>query len=334
VTDDSKPASNAKYFHDILEKMWEACKSWRGVAGFINFIVLFSLLTYSVTKIIQNNETKISTANGIILISNNKSEAASLLVMPSGSKDGPWVETGIKVTQKDKIYITASGRVHTSLKRLIKAAQSDEVPETPWVGPDGLHETEDLSPAKNRGEYKLLPDINGAYYGIGMLVAGIRTNSGQYIKEPIGSKHEFTPAADGLLVLAINDVWLEPKSKDAYVPPLSDYPDYYKQKALEKLCNTTDSLAEPELSCNKISENQLNSEMERQYKLKQKKWHHLQSSGNWGAWYTDNVGAFAVSISITPPESDYWIATFLKSLFPDWEWLTGKSVKTAGSTNK
>ncbi|MHC5722324.1 MAG: hypothetical protein ACYTX0_62515, partial [Nostoc sp.] len=84
------------------------------------------------------DQIEITTKAGTINLKKGNKQDAILLLNPVGDdKNSAWIKTGIIVKEGDQLTITASGRVNTSLKRVIMAAQTDEQMESPWVGPEG-----------------------------------------------------------------------------------------------------------------------------------------------------------------------------------------------------
>lgn len=80
------------------------------------------------------NRLEIVTQAGTIVFKNGDRQDAMALVTPCGGESDPWIDTGIFVKKGDKIKFSASGRIHTSLKRLVKAAQEDTPLDFPWTG--------------------------------------------------------------------------------------------------------------------------------------------------------------------------------------------------------
>ena len=109
----------------------------------ILIIVAGAIVSFSL-YITRPDQIEITTKAGNITLKRGNKQDAILLLNPVGAKNTPWVSTGIMVKTGDKITITASGRVNTSLKRVVKAAQTDEKLELPWVSPEGSAPDETL----------------------------------------------------------------------------------------------------------------------------------------------------------------------------------------------
>ncbi|KYC42281.1 hypothetical protein WA1_20095 [Scytonema hofmannii PCC 7110] len=230
----------------------------------------------------------------------NKQDAIILLSPVGGDENTPWVSTGIQVKSKDKVKITASGRVHTSLNKLIEAVQTD-APNSGWVGPIGSMRQHERP--KDRSKDKLLSDKNDAYYGYGMLLAAVRDSKNGQVKPedivPVKDGHNFEVKTDGELVLTVNDIWLSPESQDTYAPPLKsgigvddENFRYYLEKAQNQaILNGEDS--------NSWSEKKRLEKVKEQYTRRLKNWSKISRNKNWNAWYEDNIGAFTVSVTVS-----------------------------------
>ena len=258
-------------------------------------IIVLSIL--AVIYLLNPDAIDISTKAGSLSIKRGNHQDALILLSPGGGIDEPWIGSGVKVKKGDKIHITATGRIHCSLKKLAYAAETDKKLEMPWVGPDGMAEHQDSS-STYTDKYKLLPNTNGAHYGIGMLLAAIRPlegdKKGQIEKiQPIGGDNTFIADVDGELLLTVNDIWLNQDSKDAYVRAKESNYYYYLNKAKQD----NYKLIKPE-DTSKWSQKTNNKKVEEQYQKREKQWQEITANKNWDLWYSDNVGAFSVSVSI------------------------------------
>jgi hypothetical protein len=243
--------------------------------------------------IMRPDQIEITTKAGTINLKKGNKQDAILLLNPVGDdKNSAWIKTGIIVKEGDQVIITASGRVNTSLKRVIMAAQTDEQMESPWVGPEGSKLEDDYF--KDRNKYKLLPDKNGAYYGYGMLLAAIKDSKSQ-IKpdniEPIGESKTFTATTNGELMLTVNDIWLSSDMKEVYVPPFNEESFLYYLK-LAQIQNALNG------DFNSWSKTTQDKKAKEEYQKRLKKWHTIVERKNWNLWYNDNIGAFSVSVTV------------------------------------
>jgi hypothetical protein len=248
-----------------------------------------------------SNRIEITTAVGTIIVKKGNTQNSVFLLSPTGAYKTPWIKTGITVKKGDKIKITASGRVHTSLKRLVAEAQNHETVDPaylPWVGPEGLpQEQEDKLQSTfppNRRAHKLLPDKNGAYYGYGMLLAGVKNSKKEILDnniEPIGDTREFQIKEDGDLLLTVNDIWLNENMEDVYVLPIKSNLEYYKSEAhfLATLIGEDYNKWPKETEEKKANE---------QYERRKRSWQAVVKNKAWGVWYEDNTGSFSVSITV------------------------------------
>jgi hypothetical protein len=245
------------------------------------------------------NKIEIVTGAGTIIVKNGNTQNSVFNLSPTGGSKTPWVKTGIKVKKGDKIKITASGRVHTSLKRLIAEAQNHAVDPAylPWVGPEGLQQEQEdklQSTFPARRSYKVLPDKNGAYYGYGMLLAGVRNPRQEMLQEniePIGISHDFQTKYDGELELTVNDVWLDESMENTYIVPIKNNFEYYKSEAHFHATLIGENFSTWSKETEKKKANEA-------YKKRKQSWQAVVKHRAWGVWYEDNTGSFSVSITV------------------------------------
>jgi hypothetical protein len=282
--------TNGSTFWDFLKFLIQNKQGQRvitGMAAILAATVLGTIL------FMRPEEIEISTGSGKIVLKKGSTQKALFLLSPNGEDENtPWVKTGIMVKKDDVINITASGRVHTSLGGLIAEAKTSEVGE-PWVKPTGLEPAKDSS--------SLLPDRNSqmllANDKRGKLLASVSENNKSVNQiEPIGENGEFTALSDGELVLTVNDIWLDAKDKNIYVPPLNEENlKYYQQLAhLQAACKGEDF--------NSWSEKTKKQKAQEQYQIRLKGWNIITSKNNWNIWYDDNIGSFSVSITVNEKE--------------------------------
>lgn len=284
---------SAPTFANWLELLSFFLRTKHGLLFVSILILVVGVFTSLSIYIMRPDQIEITTTAGTINLKRGNQQDAIILLNPVGdSKESPWVKTGIQVKKGDKVTITASGSVNTSLKRLIRAAQIDEELQSPWVDPEGSKPEDDY--LKDRNKYKVLPDKNGAYYGYGMLIAAIKDSKEQIDPnniEPIRKNKTFTATTNGELLLTVNDIWLSSEMKEVYVPPLNeDNFEYYLTLAQLQ----TDSNQDFD-SWSKTTQRQKAQE---QYQKRLKQWWEIVKQKNWNVWYNDNTGAFSVSISI------------------------------------
>jgi hypothetical protein len=248
--------------------------------------------------IMRPEKIEISTSSGTIALKRGSTQNALFLLSPNGgNKDTPWVETGIEVKKGDVIKITASGRVHTSITRLVAATWTSEVDEQSWTDPEGLKLTDNPNFPPAFDKQKLLPDKNGAFYGFGMLLAAVRDTK-QQVKEdniePIGKDGEFTAKTDGELVLTVNDIWLDKQDdRSTYVLPFNEDFKYYQQLAYYQAAFKGEDFDSWSKKTNR-------KKAEEQYQKRLRSWDAIANANknNWNVWYDNNIGAFSVSITV------------------------------------
>jgi hypothetical protein len=245
-------------------------------------------------------EIEISTNSGSITLKKGTTQNALFLLSPNGGDaNTPWVGTGIEVKKGDVIKITASGRVHTSITRLVAATWTPEVDEQSWTDPEGLKLTDNPSFPPAFDKQKLLPDKNGAFYGFGMLLAAVRDTK-QQVKEddiePIGKDGNFIAKTDGEIVLTVNDIWLDKQDdKYTYLLPFNENFKYYQQLAYYQAAFKGEDF-------DSWSEETKRKKAEEQYQKRLKSWDAIVNENNWNFWYDNNIGGFSVSITVNEKE--------------------------------
>jgi hypothetical protein len=304
--DDSKklgntPDGNSLWWFLLL--LIDEPKRWKGIAiltGIVTAIVAIPVLT--AIYVMRPERIEIPIGYGTIILKRGNTQNALFLLSSNGrNEDTPWVETGIAVKKGDLVKITANGRIHTSIKKLIAHTQTLEIDERSWVSPKGSESKQDLSLLSKTNKRKLLPDKDGAYYGYGMLLAAIKPSTGQIKTENIAPFDkdreyiEFTANTNGELVLTVNDIWLNKEDKDIYAPPLNKEENfkYYRQIAYSEAALKGENV-------NYWSKETERKKIEEQHQKRLKKWELIVANNNWNVWYDDNLGAFSVSITVNP----------------------------------
>jgi hypothetical protein len=284
------------------ELLWRLIATPRGWFGIIGVIILLGGAMWLAIRIIPLEETKITTSSGTITLKKGSRKDTLFLLSPNGGdEDTPWVGTGIEVKKDDKIKITASGRVNTSIKRVVAETIKPEVEERTWVSPSGLDRSLDYIYFPSYKYNRILPDqkiAGGAHYGFGMLLAAVQDSAGQIKTENIKPfvKNldfiEFTAENDGELVLTVNDIWLSDDMEDIYAPPFNkdNFKHYLQLAEFEAAFKGEDFKS--------WSEDTKTQKAEEQHQRRLKSWDSIVSNHNWNIWYDDNIGSFSVSISV------------------------------------
>jgi hypothetical protein len=240
---------------------------------------------------------KIDASAGKIATQTGSTQQAAVMVGAAGGREEgkiPWIGTGIQVKKGDTVTIEASGSVHTALRRLIKIAETNRIPNPEqyqsWVSPNGQDNFNDCDSLQS--SKRLVP--NSPY---GALVAGIWNDNNQVLdetKEKIGAKRDnLTIKADGELVLAVNDILLDKDSKDVYALKPDQCSKYYVSRLKESEGERYNNLSEAERQT--IYQNM--------YEERKKAWDEISGNEKWTIWYDDNIGAFSVSIVVNPSKS-------------------------------
>lgn len=259
--------------------------------GIFTWIVLHKMKPETV-KIGNGNITVEAGKAGILTVSTDKTKNIVMTLPPNGGTDNEWVDPEIEVSKGDRIKITASGKINLSLAGLVKAVQKDTKPKAPWNGPEGLSDKDNMdSRYPDRVNFKTMKGQN-----FGMLIAAIEDKEERKkTLYRIGKEREFTASTDGKLLLTINDIWLSPKKKDAYLPPPVKYRDYYEKKVLFSI-NSNIDIAKQETKI--WSPQKWQEEIDKEYNKRKSKWDEITRDRNYGLWYQDNIGSFSVTIII------------------------------------
>jgi hypothetical protein len=299
---ESNIAPNTSSPTSFPELLWRLITTPPGWIGLVVVTGFLSLGIVTAIRIIPSEEIRISTGSGTIALKRGSTQNAVFLLNPNGEDENtPWVGTGIEVKKGDKIKITASGRVNTSIKRVVAETLRPEVDERTWASPRGINLSDNTTYFPSLDRFRLLPDKDGAYYGFGTLLATVRDSKGQTnnnnivpFKPSIPNDNfiEFKAKNDGELVLTVNDIWLSGDTKDAYTPPFNkdNFKHYLQLAEFEAAFKGEDFKF--------WSEETKRKKAKEQYQKRLKGWDSIVSKNNWNIWYDDNIGSFSVSIAV------------------------------------
>jgi hypothetical protein len=290
------PERNPTTLPGLLWLLIATKQGWIGLAGVTAILTTIMLIAM---HFMRPDKIDISTAVGSISIKKGSTQNALFSLSPNGGDENtPWVGTGIEVKKDDEIKITASGRVHTSITRLVAATRTPEVDEQSWASPEGLKLTDNPNFPPAFDKQKLLPDKNGAFYGFGMLLVAVR-DSRQQIKEddiePVGKDGNFMVKTDGELLLTVNDIWLDKQDKYTYALPFNENFKYYQQLAYYQAAFKGEDF-------DSWSKETKRKKAEEQYQKRLKSWDAIEEKNNWNVWYDNNIGSFSVSITVNEKE--------------------------------
>jgi hypothetical protein len=298
TTHNSTTVDSPTTLPELLWHLITTKQGWIGIAGVTAILTTAMLIAIHVMR---PEEIEISTGSGTIAFKRGNTQNALFLLSPNGEDENtPWVGTGIEVKKGDKIEITASGRVNTSIKRVVAETLRPEVDERTWASPRGINLSDNTTYFPSLDRFRLLPDKDGAYYGFGTLLATVRDSKGQTNNnivpfKPQGQNEnfmEFAAENDGELVLTVNDIWLSGDTKDAYTPPFNkdNFKHYLQLAEFEAAFKGEDFKS--------WSEETKRKKAEEQYQRRLNGWDSIVENNNWNIWYDDNIGSFSVSITI------------------------------------
>ena len=216
-----------------------------------------------------------------------------MILSPNGSLNSPWVKTGIQVKKGQRIKINAAGKIHLALSRLVQSAVNDVEIRIPWNDPNGrTGRGERDSWYPEIGNFKIIPE-----QPFGKLIAAIKHEHGTEQYVPIGKHREFEVEKDGELLLTVNDIWLSPENKDAYLPPdpTGKNRDYYIERVLNSIRQNPEIT---EQDTEQWTIEKWDEEINKIFEKRWKKWTNIRRKRLDSLWYDDNVGSFSVTISI------------------------------------
>jgi hypothetical protein len=275
-------------------------QGWIGLAGVTAILTTIMLIAM---HFMRPEEIEISTNSGTIALKRGSTQNAVFLLSPNGGDGTPWVETGITVKKDDKIKITASGRVHSSLRRIVAASLEPttiNLAHIPWASPEGLPSDKEFPYQEARAVAKVLPSKNDTHYGYGMLLATVRDSKGQTNDiapfKPLSKDDdfiEFTAKNDGELVLTVNDIWLNKARENIYLLPFKENQEHYNNEAQLLAILRNEDLT----TWTEATKREKAKEI---YNMRRETWKTIRREQNWNFFYEDNVGAFSVSISVNP----------------------------------
>jgi hypothetical protein len=285
-------------------------RGWLGMTV-VAAIAISAALT--AITVINPEQIEILTNSGSIALRRGSTQDAIISLSPNGgNEEKPWVRTGIEVKKGDKIKITASGRVNTSIRRIVAKTQRTEIGEQIWASPTGI-DSKVIEPYFSfLDQYKLLPKKDKKDIGFGTLLATV--GYGDITKQPENIEPEdiepfvprslndnfmeFSAKSDGELELTVNDIWLSEDKKNAYVPPVDKNISDDGKKVFYYL-----QLAELEAAVRgedfkSWSEETKRKKKEEQHQRRNKGWDSIKKNKDWNIWYNENIGAFSVSITV------------------------------------
>jgi hypothetical protein len=111
-------------------------KNWPNFLRFLlGLFIIFLLVWIIVDKISDNTEFNVdfSTDKTLITLIDKKNVIANS-VLPACDC---WTNTGIEIRPDEEYEIKVSGKIHTTVDKMVKDADDDIQPRFPWIGPEG-----------------------------------------------------------------------------------------------------------------------------------------------------------------------------------------------------
>jgi hypothetical protein len=223
----------------------------------------------------------------------------AILYIPAqgGSRQTPWVDTKYPIEKGDIIHLTASGRVHTDIYKLVADARADTALAEPWATPAGVDATE-------LATVSCQPLLVAPGAPFAALIGAIQSPANE-IPEPffLGAESTIKAPQKGTLLLTINDIWLRPEGRNRYAHlDDADTPEKITGRSLIKMhtdakiemlwhANTLPSLTTP-------SQKELDDRARRMIKNRFVYFSTLIENQDFDLWYRDNVGGYVVALEV------------------------------------
>src|SRR5262249_47299744 len=93
---------------------------------------------WTVKKLKPKIGVVVKDSGAIVITSEKQTETAVFLLSSTGSDDGPWIDSGIRLEAGKVVTTRASGRICLAYQQLITTAYTHKPPPQPWIGPDGF----------------------------------------------------------------------------------------------------------------------------------------------------------------------------------------------------
>ncbi len=188
----------------------------------------------------------------------------SFLISATGSLKSPWISSGIKVNQGDKIELYPTGKIHLAIHHAVKLSEADTVnPTDIWSTAEGYRiPDEQLSPEdadKERARHlkRIKPGNAGRLLWCIADEEPLHKVNPDEIYEYNNTVKEYECRKSGILWFTINDVW--------------------------------------------IYEEDFNTSTAEQFKIEPDKWKWLKDHPGYhrhSIWFEDNVGNYLVQIKL------------------------------------
>lgn len=229
----------------------------------------------------------------------------AVLYIPAqgGSSDTPWVDTKIAVKKGDVVILSASGRVHNDIYKLVADARADTSLGEPWSTPAGLGATGAASSACD--SVWVAPGAP-----IGALIGAIQSASKEIpIPFFVGVSSMLRADQSGSLLLTVNDGWLRPDARERYAHLKEDC----SLSALKPEClvgmHTNVKLdmlwlGKSRDEIDKLDLTELNAEAEKLISRRHYEYTTIVENKDFDSWYRDNVGGYVVAVEVRPCEGD------------------------------
>lgn len=284
----------------LIHFLWSSVQSSQIFKRSLMLIGLISLPAWSVLLmyllVVQPNKVSlggIKFEKGLLTKEEENEKSFYMSLSPNGDIDSAWVNNDIEVKKGQKIKINAAGKINVSLAGLVESAEDDVEAKVPWNDPDGLRSKDDEDAwYQGAKEYRTMPK-----QPFGKLIAAIKSEDGTYQYEPIGKNREFIAEKDGKLLLTVNDIWLYPRNRNAYLPPNPTTTNrlYYRNKVLNSIPQDRE---DAEQVTKKWKHEKWDEEINKYFKKREKRWITILEQKNHSLWYDDNVGTFSVTMTI------------------------------------
>lgn len=245
------------------------------------------------------------TTKGATIVFQEQGAISGVLYIPAqgASAETPWIDTKLTVKKNDIINISASGKVHTDIYKLVADAKADTSLGEPWSTPAGVSSTGAATPSCD-----FLWVAPGA--PIGALIGAIQSESKE-IPEPffVGMSSKVRADKSETLLLIVNDGWLKPGSRKRYAHVHGcDSIGELKGDSLVSMHTNIKMdwlwLGASKDDIDKLTVPMLDAEAKQ---IIERRFHHFTDvveSKDFDSWYRDNVGGYVVAIELRPCDGD------------------------------
>ena len=276
------------------------------VSGITTVAVLYALPQILPKRMLPPLSQISVTTKGTTIVFQERGETSAVLYVPAqgASAETPWIDTKLTIKKGDIVSISASGKVHTDVYKLLVDAKADTSFGDPWATPAGVSPTGAATPSCD-------PILVAPGAPIGALVGAVQSESKE-VPEPffIGMSSKIRVDRTGSLLLTVNDGWLKPDSRERYAHMLR-CGDSIREFTHECLVGMHTNVKLDRLwlgaskdEIEKMPARSLDDEARKLIARRHEHFTDIVETKGFDSWYRDNVGGYVVAIEVRPCEDD------------------------------